>query len=889
MRRVLCSGSVAARNARRRLPTSHIGAASSCTQTRTWPGGLLRGLNEVVVAIPRASAGALSSTTSSRSAFLQTIVTRARMQSTKTRGGGEDPNARHDKELPTAPSSFYRQMCARGEIQQDAMQEAAIKRLSQLFHECEENFAPSFGDERFHPSAYDAGAGLNSNMGRKISSGRPGPTSAAGPPLTKHTFARTKSGSRDIMDPSLLVNSKKMINDSTSSPFAAFGKRYRRRTRTRGGGPPMVGLYLHGSAGSGKTMCMDIFFRSLKTAGIKAKREHFHEFLYTVHRTLHKLKQADKQLSSNEAMNQFARMLKAEADVLCFDELAITTIQDCTILAPLFAKLFREGVVLVTTSNRAPESLYEDGLNRHLYIPAFLKVLNEHMDIATVQSTDYRRDQYENAAQRTKIFFHCSEKGKMVAFLRSIFSMGEAATGGTASTDEGAIENASGLSPRSPSSTSAAGSPAAAKPLSRGSSVGGSRGFVSVAREIKPKAADSIVSDTTALINENAAGKETSNEGEDRQGSVVNETATSSSQNDHDFPPMTMASRPGGRHVFDSVLLDLFPHGHFVEVGYNRNYPCRHCRPDGTAALFSFAELFKGPPFLGADDYNALCTQFPTIVLDGLPRLEVSDHNEAKRLTNFLDCAYEHHVRLICVNMEAETVEGIFAELLPLETLDVAEVIRENKEGSVGSGDQDATAASSGVLSAVRAVSDAVGKNQQSCYFLSADHNNWSVESKIVTTSTSTSTASSIADSLTTKSSHSFSGASKTAAPDSGDSEQQFFSAPPLSQRQTREQLETEKDVEIWRQDKHGLPQVSRQWDDRRRVSQAEWEASDPTAEQHTVKGVFVAAIASLHETGFAVRRAVSRLQEMQTRTYLKEWEQEQERRLPIKGKDATS
>lgn len=61
---------------------------------------------------------------------------------------------------------------------------------------------------------------------------------------------------------------------------------------------------------------------------------------------------------------------------------------------------------------------------------------------------------------------------------------------------------------------------------------------------------------------------------------------------------------------------------------------------------------------------------------------------------------------------------------------------------------------------------------------------------------------------------------------------------------------------------------MTRDWDEKRRVSQSEWEAADPTAEQHTVKGVFVAAVASLHETGFAVKRAISRMQEMQTRKY---------------------
>jgi hypothetical protein len=54
-------------------------------------------------------------------------------------------------------------------------------------------------------------------------------------------------------------------------------------------------------------------------------------------------------------------------------------------------------------------------------------------------------------------------------------------------------------------------------------------------------------------------------------------------------------------------------------------------------------------------------------------------------------------------------------------------------------------------------------------------------------------------------------------------------------------------------------------------VSQFAWEASDPTSEAKTVKGVFAAAVAALQESGFAVGRAVSRLHEMQGAAFLRE------------------
>jgi cell division protein ZapE len=86
------------------------------------------------------------------------------------------------------------------------------------------------------------------------------------------------------------------------------------------------------------------------------------------------------------------------ATLLCFDEMQITDITDAMLVGRLFERLFERGVVIVTTSNRAPDELYKNGLNRNLFLP-FIALIKDRLDVHELASaTDHRLDRLHGAA-----------------------------------------------------------------------------------------------------------------------------------------------------------------------------------------------------------------------------------------------------------------------------------------------------------------------------------------------------------------------------------------------------------------------------------------------------------------------------------------------------------
>ena len=204
-----------------------------------------------------------------------------------------------------------------------------------------------------------------------------------------HQFLEDIHGEADSAQLALIEKLERVYADLTAPPAPSLIARLLHPAPK----PSAQNLYIWGKVGRGKTALMDLF---CEVAPAPKWRVHFYDFMRHVHAKLHALRQSREGLTSKtpfDAITPVARGIAARTRLLCFDEFAVTDIADAMILARLFTALLAEGMVIVATSNVPPDRLYENGLNRALFLP-FIDLLKARFDVVTLDSAQDYRETY---------------------------------------------------------------------------------------------------------------------------------------------------------------------------------------------------------------------------------------------------------------------------------------------------------------------------------------------------------------------------------------------------------------------------------------------------------------------------------------------------------------
>lgn len=142
------------------------------------------------------------------------------------------------------------------------------------------------------------------------------------------------------------------------------------------------GIFLWGEVGVGKSWLMELFYQAVP--GKEKRRYHYHEFMEMIHERMTEHKYQVNPLT------RIANEISKNTRLIYIDEFNVPEIADAMLLNGILEGLFKNRVMLVFTSNYAPDKLYEKGFHREMFLPT-IELLKRNNDVVEIESSiDYR-------------------------------------------------------------------------------------------------------------------------------------------------------------------------------------------------------------------------------------------------------------------------------------------------------------------------------------------------------------------------------------------------------------------------------------------------------------------------------------------------------------------
>lgn len=190
---------------------------------------------------------------------------------------------------------------------------------------------------------------------------------------------RRKSGSPEGQAHRLAVATSPRFQLAVDQSGIAFDDAQRAAIARLSGGSEL-GFYLWGTVGRGKSILSDLYFDAVPTS--HKRRFHFHSFFRELQTEI---------AITREPVEKSIHKTIGSARVVFFDEFHVHDVADAVYLTKTLNALVEQNILVLATSNYAPQELMPNPLFHDRFIPA-IKMIESRFEVVTLGSgPDYRR------------------------------------------------------------------------------------------------------------------------------------------------------------------------------------------------------------------------------------------------------------------------------------------------------------------------------------------------------------------------------------------------------------------------------------------------------------------------------------------------------------------